>query len=66
MQTSAPGSAVIHHVYVTVSGGVAYIAQAPKGVEVHILDYDNLKADFDATFSKFSREEREFYRSNDL
>lgn len=49
------------HVFVTVVGGVAYVAEAPDSVEVHIIDYDDLKEDFGATFRSLSVEEREFY-----
>lgn len=48
-------------VFITVVGGVAYVAEAPEGVDVHIVDYDDLKEDFGATFRSLSPEEKEFY-----
>jgi hypothetical protein len=52
------------HVFITVSGGVAYIASAPKSVTVHIIDYDDLKADFNQTFAQFTPAEKAFYWSS--
>ena len=48
-------------VFVTVSGGVAYVADAPDGVRVHVLDYDDLKCDFGESFRRLSPEARSFY-----
>ncbi len=48
------------HVYVTVRGGVAYEAQVPDGVKLHILDFDNLAADRDTTLAGYSNEEQLF------
>src|SRR5271165_1868112 len=36
--------------FVTVSGGVAYVAKTSPDVKVHLIDYDNLESDFGATF----------------
>lgn len=30
-------------VVISVRGGVAYVEEAPRGVEVEIIDYDNLE-----------------------
>ncbi len=48
------------HVYVTVRGGVAYAAQVPDGIELHILDFDNLNSDYEATLASYSEDERSF------
>lgn len=50
------------HVFVTVAGGVAYVARTPPNVKVHIIDYDDLKADFKHTFDQLSSEAQSFYR----
>lgn len=52
----------IQHVFVTIAGGVGYVARAPENIEVHIIDYDDLKADFDETFKGLSPEAQSFYR----
>ena len=57
----APNTTATHHVFVTVAGGVAYMAKAPENVEVHIIDYDDLEADFELTFSRLSSEAQAFY-----
>lgn len=51
------------HVFVTVAGGFAYVASAPESVKVHIIDYDDLKADFDQTFAQFSPRARRILRT---
>ncbi len=58
-----PASSVtkLQDVFITVSGGVAYVAQAPESVKVHIIDYDDLGSDFGRTFSKLAPEARSFY-----
>lgn len=52
------------HIFVTVVGGVAYVAEATT-VNVHIIDYDDLKADFEGAFGRLSPEERAFYDRNE-
>lgn len=49
-------------VFVTVRGGVAYLAEAPESVEVHIIDYDDLNDDFVSAFNRLSPVEQAFYR----
>lgn len=49
------------HVIITVSGGIPYVAQAPKTVNVHIIDYDDLSADFNRTFGQLSSEAKAYY-----
>ena len=51
----------VAHVFVTVAGGVAYVAQAPENTRVHIIDFDDLGSDFETAFGKFSPEEKAFY-----
>jgi len=41
-------------VFINVSGGVAYVAEAPDGVEVHIIDYDDLESNFEKSFRQLS------------
>lgn len=50
------------HVYITVSGGVAYAADVPDSVEAHILDCDDLRSDRSTTLATYSQEEREFLK----
>lgn len=50
------------HVFVTVAGGVAYVARTPPNVKVHIIDYDDLKVDFKQAFDQLSSEAQSFYR----
>ena len=56
----------IQHVFVTVAGGVGYVAKTLKNIEVHIIDYDDLEADFDETFKRLSPEAQSFYREMDI
>lgn len=56
---------VVQHVFVTVSGGVAYVASAPEAVKVHVIDYDNIEADFEAAFRHLSPEAQAFYRQSE-
>lgn len=58
----ASSAANPHDVFITVSGGVAYVGRAPESVKVHIIDYDDLKADFQAAFNSLSAEAQAFYR----
>ena len=51
------------HVFVTVSGGVAYAAEVPSGVAFHIIDFDDLKSDRNATLAYLSDIERAFVES---
>ncbi len=60
-QPAATNTTATQHVFITVAGGVAYVASAPETVKIHVIDYDNLEADFDSTFSQFTIEERAFY-----
>jgi hypothetical protein len=53
--------ATSENVFITVSGGVAYLASAPETIKVHIIDYDNLGEDFDTTFNYLSPEAQAFY-----
>jgi hypothetical protein len=55
-------AAAMQHVFVTVVGGVAYVAKASEGVKIHVIDYDDLKADFEKTFSRLSPEAQAYYR----
>lgn len=48
-------------VFITVAGGVAYVADAPGSVRVHIIDYDDLKDDFQFAFDRLSPEGQAFY-----
>jgi len=57
----SPNGTTANHVFITVAGGVAYIAQAPESVQVHVIDYDDLEADFGRTFGSMSSEARAFY-----
>ena len=59
---SVPNDTATQHVFVTVAGGVAYVAGVPETVAVHIIDYDDLKADFEFTFNQLSPEAQDFYR----
>ncbi|MGD1105597.1 MAG: hypothetical protein ABR865_01025 [Terracidiphilus sp.] len=52
----------VSHVFVTVAGGVAYVAKAPKGVAVHIIDYDDIASDAQSTLRNFTSEEMAFYK----
>lgn len=52
---------VTEHVFVTVVGGVAYVAKAPESVQVHVIDYDDLAAGFGPTFGALSPEAKAFY-----
>jgi len=53
------------HAFVTVSGGVAYMVQEPAKVRVHLIDYDDLQADFTRTFDQLSAEAQAFYSENE-
>jgi hypothetical protein len=61
----APDRKSAEQVFITVSGGVAYVAQAPETVNVHIIDYDELKADFEPAFLRLSPEAQAFCRQSD-
>lgn len=52
------------YVLVTVRGGVADLAICPKGVEVDILDFDNLK-DIAAGDARLSDKEWAYLKKND-
>ncbi len=62
MSEKAPRRIDKEQVYITVSGGVAYVAQTPENVEVRIIDFDNLKADYNGAIASLSPEERAFLR----
>jgi hypothetical protein len=51
----------VSHVFVTVAGGVAYVARAPKNVLVHIIDYDDIACDAHSALRNFTSEEMAFY-----
>jgi hypothetical protein len=38
------------------------VAKASEGVKIHVIDYDDLKADFEKTFSRLSPEAQAYYR----
>ena len=38
------GATEMNKVVIEVKGGVAWVAQQPKNIEVEIIDYDNLEA----------------------
>ena len=44
------------HVFITVSGGVAYAANVPPGIRVHILDYDDIAANRQFTLAQYAPE----------
>jgi hypothetical protein len=52
---------ILRHAFITVSGGVAYVAHEPDAVRVHIIDFDDLKCDFGDAFPRLSEEARAFY-----
>jgi hypothetical protein len=56
---------VIQHVFITVAGGVAYVANSPELVKVHVIDYDELKADFEIAFNRLSPEAQAYYRERE-
>jgi hypothetical protein len=49
------------NVFITVAGGVAYVAQSPESVKVYIIDCDDLRADFDLTFGRLAPEAQAFF-----
>ena len=51
----------MQNVFITVAGGVAYVAEVPDSVRVHIIDYDDLRDDFQFAFGRLSPEEQAFY-----
>jgi len=60
MRDSSSQEMAVSHVFITVAGGVAYAAKAPKNVAVHIIDYDDIASDPEPTFRNFSPEEKAF------
>jgi hypothetical protein len=66
MQKQSTTDAAPINVFITVAGGVAYVASAPESVKVHIIDYDNLKADFDKTFQQLAPAAQDYYRQTEM
>lgn len=54
-------------ILVVVSGGIAEAVDAtvPKDYEVEIIDYDNLKADFDNEFAALSLDAQRYVREQE-
>jgi hypothetical protein len=59
MQNSTKETAV-RHVFITVAGGVAYVAKAPENTAVHIIDHDDIESDPELTLRNLSPAERAF------
>lgn len=56
----AKRASIPQHAFVEVAGGVAYVTDCPPHVKVHVINHDDLDADFEFSYSRLAFEAQSY------